>query len=99
LQDWRGAFSPRKRRLFIEAARWVMARGTNVAFSFDNVCDALEISPEALRNRLSPMATGTAESPMPLARLRLKEAGRLQHMTVNRNRRVKRPSALHARRA
>jgi len=70
-----------------------------VPFSFDNVCDALEISPEALRNRLSGMATGTADSPLPLTRLRLKEAGRLQHMTVNRSRRVKRPSALHARRA
>lgn len=99
LQDWRGAFSARKRRLFIEAARWVMARGSNVPFSFDNVCDALEISSEALRNRLSSMATGTADSPQPLARLRLKEAGRVQHMTVNRSRRVKLPSALHARRA
>ena len=99
LQDWRGAFSARKRRLFIEAARWVMARGSNVPFSFDNVCDALEISPEALRNRLSSLATGTADSPLPVTRLRLKEAGRLQHMTVNRSRRVKRPSALHARRA
>jgi hypothetical protein len=99
LQDWRGVFSARKRRLFIEAARWMMARGSNVPFSFDNVCDALEISPEALRNRLSSMATGTADSPLPLARLRLKEAGRVQHMTVNRSRRVKRQSALHARRA
>jgi len=99
LQDCRGAFNARKRRLFVEAARWVMVRGGSVPFSFDNVCDALEISPEALRSRLSSMATGTAESPLPLTRLRLKEAGRLQHMTVNRNRRVKRPNALHARRA
>jgi hypothetical protein len=45
------------------------------------------------------MANGTADSPLPLARLRLKEAGRLQHMTVNRSRRVKRPRTLHARRA
>ncbi|HTQ23118.1 MAG TPA: hypothetical protein VMI09_00370 [Candidatus Binataceae bacterium] len=99
LQDWRGSFSPRKRRLFIEAARWVMARGSHVPFSFDNVCDALEISPEALRHRLSALAAGTVDSPLPVARLRLKEAGRLQHMTVNRSRRVKRPSALQARRA
>jgi len=99
LQDWRGSFSMRKRRLFIDAARWVMARGTNVPFSFDNVCDALEISSEALRHRLSSLASGTADSPLPLTRLRLKEAGRLQHMTVNRSRRVKRPSTLEARRA
>jgi hypothetical protein len=38
LQDWRGSFSVRKRRLFIDAARWVTARGRNVPFSFDNVC-------------------------------------------------------------
>ncbi|MGZ6226803.1 MAG: hypothetical protein ACXWNE_01645 [Candidatus Binataceae bacterium] len=99
LQDWRGSFSVRKRRLFIDAARWVMARGRNVPFSFDNVCDALEISSEALRHRLSSLAAGAADSRLPLTRLRLKEAGRLQHMTVNRSRRVKRPSALEARRA
>jgi hypothetical protein len=96
LQDWRSSFSPRKRRLFIEAARWVMARGSYVPFSFDNVCDALEISSEALRHRLGALAAGTDDSRLPLVRLRLKEAGRLQHMTVNRSRRVKRPSALQA---
>jgi hypothetical protein len=69
-----------------------------VPFSFDNVCDALEISSEALRHRLSSLAAGAADSP-PLARLRLKEAGRLQHMTVNRSRRIRHPSAVHARRA
>ncbi len=44
LQDWRGAFSARKRRVFIDAAQWVMARGSHVPFSFDNVCVALDIS-------------------------------------------------------
>jgi len=76
-----------------------MARGRNVPFSFDNVCDALEISSEALRHRLSSLAAGAADSHLPLTRLRLKEAGRLQHMTVNRSRRVKRPTALEDRRA
>lgn len=99
LQDWRRSFSVRKRRLFIEAAQWVMARGNNVPFSFDNVCDALEISSEALRHRLGNLAAGAADSRPPLARLRLKEAGRIQHMTVNRSRRIKRPGARHARRA
>jgi hypothetical protein len=99
LHDGQGTFSARKRRLFVDAARWVMARGSNVPFSFDNVCDALEISSEALRDRLSSLGTGTADSRPPLARLRLKEAGRLQHITANRNRRVKRNARLHARRA
>ena len=99
LHDSRGAFSARKRRLFVDAARWVMARGSNVPFSFDNVCDALEISSAGLRNRLSSLVDGASEAHLPLTRLRLKEAGRLQHMTVNRIRRVKRQSELHARRA
>ncbi|HVB82253.1 MAG TPA: hypothetical protein VNE82_20160 [Candidatus Binataceae bacterium] len=99
LHDGRGALSARRRRLFIEAARWVMAQGGKVPFSFDNVCDALEISSEALRYRLSSLAAGAADARLPLARLRLKEAGRLQHITVNRSRRVKHPNALHARRA
>lgn len=98
LHDGRGALSARKRRLFVDAARWVMARGSNVPFSFDNVCDALEISAEALRNRLNSLGTD-ADSHPPLARLRLKEAGRLQHITANRNRRVKRTVSLRARRA
>jgi hypothetical protein len=99
LQDWRSSLSVRKRRLFIEAARWVMTHGSSVPFSFDNVCDALEISSGALRHRLSSLAAGVLDSSPPLARLRLKEAGRLQHMTVNRSRRIRHPSALHARRA
>lgn len=99
LHDGRGALSARKRRLFVDAARWVMARGSNVPFSFDNVCDALDISAEALRNRLGSLGGGAADSRPPMARLRLKEAGRLQHITANRNRRVKRTGPLHARRA
>ncbi|HZO82224.1 MAG TPA: hypothetical protein VFB33_11075 [Candidatus Binataceae bacterium] len=102
LHDWRAAASVRKRRLFAEAARWVMAHGSNVPFSFDNVCDALEINPDALRRRLTAMITdGGANSRLPLGRLRLKEAGRLQHMTVNRRRRLRARAraALHARRA
>lgn len=90
LHDWRGSLSIRKRRMFAEAAHWVMTRSNNVPFSFDNVCDALEIDPEALRRRLAhAISGGSTDAHPPLARLRLKEAGRLQHMTVNRSRRVK----------
>ncbi len=99
LQDWRGSFSPRKRRLFVEAARWVMTQGSSFPFSFDNVCDALEISSDALRRRLASLATGSGDSRLPTSRLRLKEAGRLQHMTVNRSRRSKRRGMMQARRA
>jgi hypothetical protein len=99
LLDWRGSFSIRKRRLFVEAARWVMTHGSNVPFSFENVCEALEINAEGLRRRLSGLAAGTGDSQIPLARLRLKEAGRLQHMTVNRRRRAKRHAVVRANRA
>jgi hypothetical protein len=95
LHDWCVSASIRKRRLFADAACWVMTRGRHVPFSFDNVCDALEISPDALRRRLGALINGNG-SPQPavsLTRLRLKEAGRLQHMTVNRSRRLKAHSA------
>lgn len=102
LHDWRAAASIRKRRLFAEAARWVMVQGSNVPFSFDNVCDALELNPDALRRRLAGMITDSGADARPLlTRLRLKEAGRLQHMTLNRSRRMRARAraALHARRA
>lgn len=101
LHDWRTSGSVRKRRLFADAVRWVTTRENNVAFSFDNVCDALEINSEALRRRLSHIIAGSpADSRPSLARLRLKEAGRLQHMTVNRSRRSKASSRpVHASRA
>jgi hypothetical protein len=100
LNDWRISASVRKRRLFADAARWVMTHGSHVPFSFDNVCEALEISPDALRRRLDSLinGNGAARSRAPLTRLRLKEAGRLQHMTVNRSRRFKsRAAAIPAR--
>ena len=86
LQEWHGAAGVRKRRLFAESARWVMTRGSHVPFSFDNVCEALEVNPEALRQKLLWLMSGNGGDARP-TRLRLKEAGRLQHMTVNRTRR------------
>jgi hypothetical protein len=74
--------------LFAEAVRWVMTRGSTVPFSFDNLCDALEISPDALRHRLSHLIAG-ADSFAPLTRLRLQEIGRLPQITVNHSRRLK----------
>ena len=43
----------RKRLLFIDAERWIMAVARcRHAFSFDTVCDALGISPPVLRRRM-----------------------------------------------
>ena len=89
LQSWRGGSSARKRRNFAEAAQWVNTPGTSYPFSFDSVCDALEIESELLRSRLRVLTVRSANSARrpPLARLRLKELSRAQHLTANRLRR------------
>ena len=78
LQSWRGGSSARKRRNFAEAAQWVNTPGTSYPFSFDSVCDALEIESELLRSRLRVLTVRSANSARrpPLARLRLKELSR-----------------------
>jgi hypothetical protein len=64
LQSWHGGGSARKRRNFAEAAQWVNTRGTSYPFSFDSVCDALEIDSELLRSRLRGWtALGQSGSP------------------------------------
>jgi hypothetical protein len=92
LQSWRGVGSPRKRRDFAEAAQWVNCRGTTHPFSFDSVCDALEINSELLRSRLRELTVRPANSPRRpvIARLRLKELSRGQRMIPCRERRRKR---------
>ena len=89
LQSWQGGGSARKRRNFAEAAQWVNTRGTSYPFSFDSVCDALEIDSELLRSRLRVLTVRSANPARrtALTRLRLKELSRSQHMTPNRLRR------------
>jgi hypothetical protein len=89
LQSWKGNGSARKRRNFAEAVQWVNARGTCHPFSFESVCDALEIDSELLRSRLRVLTVRPANSThrATLGRLRLKELSRSQHMTANRPRR------------
>jgi hypothetical protein len=88
LQGWQRLGSARKRRAFAEAGQWVNTRGTSYPFSFDSICDALEIDPEMLRGRLSALTIGhAAAARLGMGRLRLKESSRAQHMTANRVRR------------
>jgi hypothetical protein len=49
LQSWQGGERARKRRDFAQAAQWVNTRCTSYPFSFDSVCDALEIDSGLLR--------------------------------------------------
>lgn len=44
---------PRKRLLYLDAERWIMARQTGThAFTFETVCEALGINPALLRRKL-----------------------------------------------
>jgi len=97
LQGWRRVGSARKRRVFAEAAQWINTRGTNYPFSFDSVCDALEIDQDVLRSRLRGLTMGLANSVRhPMGRLRLKELSRTHHMSANRLRWRARPRAVSA---
>lgn len=62
--------------------------GPNSPFSFDCVCDALDIDPDVLRPRLRALTLGRAATESKtITKLRLKELSRAQHMTANRVRR------------
>jgi hypothetical protein len=57
-----GTGSRRKRRNFAEAAQWVNARGTTDPFSFDSVCEALDVDSELLRSHLLVFTGRSADS-------------------------------------
>jgi hypothetical protein len=85
VQEFGGAMSLRKRNSFNEAWNWFFTKGgASCPLSFDSVCDALGIDTQGLRWRLSELVAGRGGSPL---RLRLKEASRMQRLTVNRVRR------------
>src|SRR6266849_590074 len=77
----------RKRKSFNEASSWVFANGMTSPLSFDHVCNALGMDAGSLRRRLSELVS---EHGGTLLRLRLKEAGRMQCLTLNRIRRRRR---------
>jgi hypothetical protein len=87
LGDSRVSPNRRKRNSFNEASSWVFADGITSPLSFDHVCDALSVDAESLRRRLSELLSERSGN---LLRLRLKEGGRMQCMTVNRVRRSRR---------
>ena len=84
VQEFHGAQNLRKRTCFNEAWNWIFGRSPTSPLSFEIVCDALGMDPEGLRWRLREMVTTGRVSPI---RLRLKEASRMQRLTVNRVRR------------
>jgi hypothetical protein len=79
----------RKRLLFIDAERWIMAAAkSRHAFSFDTVCDALGINSIVLRRRMltwkhqTQRNLGTLRTP----HLRLKITPRTKHLSHRRRR-------------
>ena len=84
VQELGGSNSLRKRNSFNEAWNWIFTTGVTCPLSFDNVCDALGMDTKGLRQRLSELVAGSGGSRL---RLRLKEASRIQRLTVNRARR------------
>src|SRR5438552_3486287 len=86
VHDGCDSLSVRKRTSFAEARNWIFASGAHCPLSFESVCDALGISVDALRWRISSLlsvepAGGPRVAPL---RLRLKEASRVQRLTINR---------------
>lgn len=84
VQELGGSTSLRKRNSFNEAWNWFFSKGVTSPLSFVSVCDALGIDAQSLRWRLSELVAGRCAGPL---RLRLKEASRMQRLTVNRVRR------------
>ena len=84
VQEFGGSSSLRKRNSYHEAWDWFFTKGVSCPLSYVSVCDALGIDAEGLRWRLSELIAGRGGSPL---RLRLKEASRMQRLTVNRVRR------------
>jgi hypothetical protein len=88
IQDAHSSNIARKRASFTEAAEWIFTNGTACPLGFESVCDALGIDADALRWRVG-MLISAAPNAARIAppRLRLKEASRVQRLTLNRVRR------------
>jgi len=92
LREHRVSANRHKRMSFNEASSWVFANGITSPLSFDQVCDALSVDAKSLRRRLSELVSGHGGT---LLRLRLKEASRIQCLTVNRGRKQRRAHQGH----
>src|SRR5215467_6229438 len=89
--------STRKRMLYVDSERWIMADGpSRHAFSFETVCECLGINPAVLRKRMitwkHEMRRGVT-LPKPTHHLRLKITPRAKSMS-HRRRRLRRRVAV-----
>ena len=67
LRQFHGARSGKARRLYEDAQRWVRSRDVVWPFSFVNLCRALRLSPDGVRERLlrDPRDVATTMNPRP----------------------------------
>ena len=84
LREHRVSPNQNKRKSFNEVRAWVFAHGIEGPVSFDRVCDAVGVNADCLRRRLSEAFSQHGGT---LLRLRLKEGGRIQRVTVRRAKR------------
>jgi len=82
--------STRKRMLYVDAERWILADGpSRHAFSFETVCECLSINPAVLRRRMIAWKHETRRGvtlPEPTRHLRLKITPRPKSMSQHRRR-------------
>ncbi len=57
LQKYRFAKRRRQQRLYMDAYKWVASEDRSWPYSFANLCEALEISPEYMREELLSFST------------------------------------------
>ena len=81
MREYRVSPNRDKRNSFNEASSWVFAHRIGSSLSFDHVCDALGLNAESLRRRLSELVSEHGGN---LPKLRLREQGRTQSLTVTR---------------
>jgi len=86
LGEYRVSPSQRKRESFDEASSWVFSEGVEGPLSFEHVCDALGVNAASLRARLSDLISNRDGTSL---KLRIKQAGRSQRVTLIRSRRGK----------
>jgi hypothetical protein len=57
----------RGRQLFLESHEWIMSPDKRWLFSFENICQIVDMNPDYIRQGLSRWRTQNAKTGMPLA--------------------------------
>jgi hypothetical protein len=92
-QKYASANRGRALRLYEEAEEWVFEEGSPWVFSFESICQALNITPEFLREglkrwRARHLASGATDAPR-FSRVRLRAARRHRILPFRERRRRK----------